>query len=437
MPNPTHWVLGDPAGGALVYGCEIDLDDDGEIAGGIRSPALTGCVRSRIICRLGARIASVGSGSVHRQDAPRGSSRARPVQPSRRNEHDSCATWLVLRGGRSGADDALVRRQVWTEHTWTPPAGTGYPGPGPVTPGYPSAGQSGPASTQQWPAAFTSATQSISQTGFMQKVAPASSIAPPEVWAAAVAMLLCGVLLFYPVLCYGWTGLDLLFAGEFGRVVGALILMMLTIIGSLGVALVLLAIGLLRASRVAQWLTFAACGITAVAVLSGGAQGLINGGIAALILFALVAVCAALGVRPHVRAFFARDQRPIGVAVAATANAYFGWVLVLDGLLFLLAATFAARFAFAGVLLLAAAGVLLTATSGLRTGSRAARTRTLAAYAAIAVRLIVVLSGGGSFGEALVPLLGLAGGTIGLTVPESSEAHFGDRSAAARPAAGL
>lgn len=40
LPNPTRsLLLGDPAGGAEVYGCVIDLDDDGEIASGIRAPA--------------------------------------------------------------------------------------------------------------------------------------------------------------------------------------------------------------------------------------------------------------------------------------------------------------------------------------------------------------------------------------------------------------
>jgi hypothetical protein len=39
LPNPTRsLLLGDPAGGALVYGCVIDLDG-GEIAGGIPAPA--------------------------------------------------------------------------------------------------------------------------------------------------------------------------------------------------------------------------------------------------------------------------------------------------------------------------------------------------------------------------------------------------------------
>ena len=39
LPNPPALLLGDPSGGALVYGCVIDLGDDGEIAGGIRARA--------------------------------------------------------------------------------------------------------------------------------------------------------------------------------------------------------------------------------------------------------------------------------------------------------------------------------------------------------------------------------------------------------------
>lgn len=40
LPNPTRsLLLGDPASGALVYGCLIDLDEDGELRGGISAPA--------------------------------------------------------------------------------------------------------------------------------------------------------------------------------------------------------------------------------------------------------------------------------------------------------------------------------------------------------------------------------------------------------------
>ena len=56
LPNPTRsLLLGDPAGGALVYGCVIDLDD-GEIAGGIRAgPAAVLAARASIAARDRAR----------------------------------------------------------------------------------------------------------------------------------------------------------------------------------------------------------------------------------------------------------------------------------------------------------------------------------------------------------------------------------------------
>jgi hypothetical protein len=40
LPNPTRsLILGDPAGGATCWGCVIDLDEDGELRGGLRAPA--------------------------------------------------------------------------------------------------------------------------------------------------------------------------------------------------------------------------------------------------------------------------------------------------------------------------------------------------------------------------------------------------------------
>lgn len=40
LPNPTRsLILGDPTGDGLGWGCVIDLDEDGELRGGVCAPA--------------------------------------------------------------------------------------------------------------------------------------------------------------------------------------------------------------------------------------------------------------------------------------------------------------------------------------------------------------------------------------------------------------
>ena len=40
LPNPTRsLMLGDPAGGAVCWGCVIDLDEDSDVHGGLRAAA--------------------------------------------------------------------------------------------------------------------------------------------------------------------------------------------------------------------------------------------------------------------------------------------------------------------------------------------------------------------------------------------------------------
>lgn len=260
---------------------------------------------------------------------------------------------------------------------------------------------------------------------------PGSRVPPPEMWVIAAAMALTGLLLLYPCLRYGPEMLGWLFSGnDFVRAIGAVVVIVFSMIAAMGVAFLLLAVGLLRASRVAQILSIAMTVYVAVVVIAIGSMtdgALLGGGTATLVCLICAGVIAALVGRRQVRAHFARDTRPLGVAAAATANAYFVWVLMVDGFVSLVAGTVSGGFLVGGVLLLGAALVVFKFNKPLRDGSRQARTVILTAYAVIGLALIVFTAAGNGSGIGLiVPLAALGAGAAGLTTPESSKRHFGD-----------
>lgn len=267
----------------------------------------------------------------------------------------------------------------------------------------------------------------------VRTLVPEGHRAPPaELWLIAAAMTVAALLLLWPLVRYGGPLLSLLFGSDgFGRALAALVLMVFSMFAALAGALGALAVGLLRASRVAQILTVAVSAFVAIftLLLSSDTDGAaLSGASTTITILICIGVCIGVLVRPAVRSHFAADQRPLGVATAAAGNAYFGWVLALDGVLMLIAGVAGARFVLAGLLLLAAAALLIGTGKPLRAGSRNARTAVLASYAVLAVALIVVTAADGSPGAGLiVPLGAMLAGTIGLLVPESSKRHFGDR----------
>lgn len=267
----------------------------------------------------------------------------------------------------------------------------------------------------------------------IRALVPEGHGAPPaELWLIAAAMTVAALLLLWPVVRYSGPLLSLTFgSNDFGRAIGALVLMVFTMFAALAGAFVALAVGLLRASRVAQILTVVVSAFVALfaLLLSSDANGAaLSGGATAVIVLICIAACVGVLGRPAVRAHFAADSRPLGVATAAVANAYFGWVLVLDGLLMLIAGVAGARFVAVGLLLFCAAAALIATGKPLRAGSRNARAAVLVSYAALALALVIATAADGSPGPGLIlPLGAMIAGTIGLTVPGSSKRHFGDR----------
>lgn len=279
------------------------------------------------------------------------------------------------------------------------------------------------------PDAWTNAFTRAGNAAPMRRLAPAAATAPPELWLISVAMVVVSLLLLWPVVRYGFSALGALFSGDdLGRALGALVLIVLVMLAAIGVALLLLAVGLLRASRVAQILTCGVSALTGLGALLLGSSDLLSGATTTLVVLICIGICAGVVGRAPVREFFATDTRPLGVATAAVANVYFGWVLALDGVLLMIAGVAGARFVVIGLLLLAGAVALIRTGRPLQDGSRNARAAVLTAYAVIALLLIVFTAAdGGSAAGLIVPLGLVVAGTIGLTVPTSSKVHFGDR----------
>lgn len=254
---------------------------------------------------------------------------------------------------------------------------------------------------------------------------------PTEVMVVALGLLALTGLMTYPFL----RGLpDLLRAATGGdklvRGFATLTLEIVVTVLACGIGLVLLAVGLTRGSRVAQWLTCLLSAFVAVTELvSQGGTGYDRpaGPAVAVIVIVAIAVIVLLTALPGTRGFFGQDTRPVGVLMACVLNAFLGSLLVLDGLLLMVAGTVAAKFLAIGLGLAVAGAALITTNRPLRAGSRPARTVTALAYAAVVVLLLTVgdqteqISSPGT----VVPVAMVIAALVGLTLPASSQHHFG------------
>lgn len=263
---------------------------------------------------------------------------------------------------------------------------------------------------------------------------PSPAQAPPEVWLVAVGLLVVAGLILYPVLRYGGPVVPHLFdSNKLARAFASMFVFVFVIIGACGVALVGLAIALVRGSRVGQLLSCVLCLILGIGEIAQsqstiGPDSTASPASSALIIAACCgAIIVLLTAPPTARRFFGRDQgRPLGVLVAAVGGVYFGACAIVDGLL-LLCGVVGTKFVWWGLGLVAAGAGLILANRPLRAARAGARVLASVFYVGFVVLLFVVSAadGGatvslGSFAPCGAALAALAG----LWFAPSSVIHF-------------
>ena len=265
-------------------------------------------------------------------------------------------------------------------------------------------------------------------------------------------MFVLGVLLCWPMLRYGFPFLGHVFDGDkFTRALSALILFSLLFVAAIGVGLIVLGIGLVRGSRVAQLLTCLLCGVVALSEMvtlsqtgpaAYGAIGLAHGVMIAVLLISLAAIVLITAL-PNARAFFAQDKdRPFGVLVASAVAIYFGASIALVGVLFMIGGAVGAKYIWWGIGLTVAGAWLVATTRYLRAGRNSARIGASVAFVIAIVLMFVVNNSGGGQGASLTTLVPLGLGIAalaGLWLPQSSSRHFAEprELPALTPAAGI
>jgi hypothetical protein len=263
-------------------------------------------------------------------------------------------------------------------------------------------------------------------------VGPAGTNRPPAVvMTVSCGMLALAALLAYPVLRYALPLVpDLFTTSSFGRALTALLLYVLVIVAACAAALIALAVGMLRGSRVAQVLTIMLATAIAVGVLINGqtsAQGSsTRNGITALIVLTCAGLIALIMLPSSARQFFARDRSPVGVLATAIACVYFGWCISLAGLLLMIAGAVELKFVWWGVTFVVVGACLSMLSRPLREGqgwARAVATLGLTGYAIAG--LVFAANDGNSKAPSTVIQTAIAAGVLGLLwlVPSSAR-HF-------------
>lgn len=238
----------------------------------------------------------------------------------------------------------------------------------------------------------------------------------------SVGMFVLALLCFYLPLRYGFVALGHLFSGDsLVSAFAALLLYILTLLATAGVALTALGIGLLRGSRVAHVLTCLLCGILFIGELIragetpayGAAQPAV---VTVFIELVCVAVVVALVVPSSVRRFFTLDpQIPLGLAVGWATAVYFGWCIACGGVALVIAGVaLGAKFVVWGLLSIIAGVLLISAKRWLSHNSDGARILASAAFAGYAI--LGFAMAGGSFNTIvpfLVALMGIGGLWLG------------------------
>lgn len=259
-----------------------------------------------------------------------------------------------------------------------------------------------------------------------------AGVAPPQIWLVTVGLIVLAGLLIYPVA----EGTPDLVSGVFddnalSRAFATLFLQFFVMFWACGFALVALAVGLVRGSRVSQLLTCIVAGICAVSTLIAASETSNysvddNDGTVAGIVICSIVVILLLTLPGSSRRYYGADPRPSGVSLAATANVYLGAVALIDAMLICLAGAVGAEYVWIGLIFAAVGATLVITSRGLHEGSTVARGITLAVYAALGVAVIWFGIASDQFGQfpTLLPLGIVVAGAAALTLPASSRAHF-------------
>lgn len=260
-------------------------------------------------------------------------------------------------------------------------------------------------------------------------------VAPPQVWLVAVALVVLGGLLLYPLIRYGFPVLPGLFHTSLERALAAAVLAVLLLVGGFGAGMVCLGVMLVRGSPVARLLAAALGGIIGIAELVGGQPTTLGGTSHTTASFVVAAVCAAVVVLltapASVRRYFAaRTSTPVSVAAAAAAAVVIGVDSMIFGLCLLPVGTVAGgKYVAWGALLMAVGLTLLAAARALQAGSQPARIIVTAGFVAFAA--LCLITSDGHLTIASVVAVGLALAVLGMLWIDPAAQQF--YTAATRP----
>jgi hypothetical protein len=257
---------------------------------------------------------------------------------------------------------------------------------------------------------------------------PGKPAPPPEIWVVAGLLVLVGGVVLYPLLRYGFPLVPWLFRSSLERGIAGLILAVFVLIGSVGVALIAIAVLLVRGSRVGRALACVACGAVAFGFLVEGqttARGTGNQStVSVLVVLACAASIVLVTSTPSARRFFSFDaDRPVGVLAATVLAVYLGGDTVAVGLFLLPVGALGSEYVAYGLLLIALGGGLIAVTRPLRMGNPGARIVVSGAFIAYAI-LAALVGKGLANPAALLALCACIGCLVLLWLVPSSAAHF-------------
>ena len=260
----------------------------------------------------------------------------------------------------------------------------------------------------------------------------ANGALPVEVALVAVAMVALGGLLLYPFLRYGFPAIGHLASGNaFVRSLDALITYLLVLLAAAGVALVALAVGLVKGSRVAQLITCIVCGVLVLSEAVNTNDQLTYARTGSGVRVWTIVIClVVIGLLclPRVRAFFVDGGgRPLGVDSTAAIALYFGSCAVINGLLLTIVGALGQKYVWFGLALVAAGIAMILMGRPLRAGRPAARLAVSVAFVGYTVLGFVVLSDGvgdATSPSALIPLFVSVAALGALWLTPASQQYF-------------
>jgi hypothetical protein len=253
--------------------------------------------------------------------------------------------------------------------------------------------------------------------------APFNAI-PVAVVVVCALMAFAGLLVLWPVVAALPDTIELLGQGGLAFQIGLLVLTLWVVLGLFGAALLVLAWRLAHADRVARGLTYVLCADLGLSILFGDEQ---NGQLT-LVMLACFGTIAALGVAPHVRAFFTGGEapqsgQPVALVVARTLVAVWAACITLVGAMFLPLSGLGTKFVLVGIAMLAL-GIGAFYLNG-RLAERDRSARVIISWGAVLYGVLTLIIGRRDPGM-LIPLGIVVGVTWNLWVPREAKVHFGD-----------